>query len=76
MIIDLILDRRDGSPYNPISFYKDCKDYEDTFNFGFSISDEMENGIEQFVKLLICRYIMENGYDPEICDYINSVNWL
>lgn len=76
MIIDLILDRKDGLAYNPISFYNSCKRYEKSFGFHFSISRAMEGGVEQKVKHLLCEYIFSQGYNPEICDYVNSVNWM
>ena len=76
MIVDLILDRKDGLAYNPISFYNSCKNYESSFNFSFSISKAMEQGVEQKVKHILCEYIFSQDYNPAICDYINSVNWL
>nr|WP_314662073.1 hypothetical protein [uncultured Prevotella sp.] len=77
MIIDLILDRKDGVEYNAKRFYEDCKNYE-SYNLGTngSISDAMDYGEESDVKRELCFYIDDNGYNPEIKDYINSVNWL
>lgn len=40
------------------------------------ITRAMDEQPEQVVKFELCRYVIENGYNPEICDYINSVNWL
>lgn len=76
MIIDLILDRKDGLEYKPEQFYKRCLSYEQTFNFHFSVTDAMNERIEQKVKHCLCEYIFSQGYNPELCDYINSVNWL
>lgn len=76
MIIDLILDRKDGEPYNPKDFYTNVLAYEDTFNFEPAISKAMDYGEEEDVKRALCDYINRQNYNPSICDYINSVNWL
>ena len=77
MIIDLILDRKDGVEYDPHKFFGMICEYED--NFGWTdhkISNAMESGNEQDVKRELCSYVINNGYNPEICNYINSVSWL
>lgn len=54
MIIDLILDRADGTPYNAHDFYTAVSGYVEVF--------------QEIVQRL--------NYNPKICDYINSVEWL
>lgn len=77
MIIDLILDRKDGCPYSPKDFYKEVQEYGEIFgNVAWNITRAMDEGTEQDIKKELCRYITEQGYNPNICDYINSVNWL
>lgn len=78
MVIDLILDRRDGCKYNPRQFYLDVCQYAAGFDSPvmWEISKQMDEGTEQAVKHALCSYIFAEGYSPEICDYINSVNWL
>ena len=76
MIIDLILDRKDGEPYNPKDFYTNVLAYEDVFKFEPTISKAMDYGEEEDVKRALCDYINRQNYNPSICDYINSVNWL
>lgn len=71
MIIDKILDRRDGKKYNPKDFYFDLLMYEDK-----RISAAMDSGTEDNVKRELARYIIENGYRLSIINYINSVNWI
>jgi hypothetical protein len=71
MVVDCILDRKDGSPYNPREFYQDMLAYEAN-----DISRAMDEGTEEDVKKALCDYIKFNDYNPAICDYINSVNWL
>ena len=71
MVVDCILDRKDGSPYNPREFYQDMLAYE-----ADDISRAMDEGTEEDVKIALCDYIKFNDYNPAICDYINSVNWL
>lgn len=73
MVIDLILDRKDGFKYSPEGFYRDAMEYGE-------ISDEitraMDAGTEEDVKKALCDYVIANGYNQDICDYINSVTWL
>ena len=71
MIIDKILDRRDGKKYNPKDFYFDLLMYEDK-----RISAAMDYGTDDDVKRELARYIVENGYRLSIINYINSVNWI
>lgn len=71
MIIDLILDRRDGIKYNAREFYWNCMQYG---NIG--ITEAMDYGTELDVKAALCRYIKENEYNLDICKYINSNKWL
>lgn len=77
MIIDLILDRKDGAEYNAKRFYNNCMSYNTTFK---GIADEitraMDEGTEEDVKYELCKYIFNNNYNMEICKYINSVKWL
>lgn len=75
MIIDLILDRKDGYPYNVRDFYYDVSAYE-AEDGHFPISRALDSGTEEDVKRELCNYILENGYNKKICKYINSVNWL
>ena len=77
MIIDLILDRKDGFRYSPREFYDDVMEYGKIFGeMAFKIARAMDMGEEDDVKRKLCNYIIEQGYNLEICDYINSVNWL
>lgn len=77
MIIDLILDRQDGREYDPREFYREILDYSEVFpELADPIVLAIEKGPEQVVKFELCRYIIDGGLNPEICDYINSVAWL
>ena len=73
MIIDLILDRKDGEQYSPKHFYDDCMAYG---VIGHDIAEAMDNKEERDVKMALCYYIIEQDYNSEICQYIISVNWL
>ena len=77
MIIDLILDRKDGVEYDARSFYNDVLYYE-SYDMGSDggISRAMDEGEEKDVKRELCVYIDRNRYNPAIKDYINSVSWL
>ena len=84
MIVDLILDRKDDNtvwsdslghsiPYNAHTFYLNVMDYGE---IGFDIQRAFDGGTEQDIKRELCRYIDEQGYNPDIKEYINSVEWL
>ena len=75
MIIDLILDRKEDTEntYNPKHFYNMVMCYGDT---GKGITAAMDYGEETDVKSALCDYITRNEYNPDIKNYINSVNWL
>ena len=77
MIIDLILDRKDGQKYNAREFYCDVAEYGDIWpNLAHPITRALDGGTEEDVKRALCDYVIKCGYLPEICAYINSVSWL
>lgn len=77
MIIDEILERKEGMPYNSKDFYDYVSYWAETDNdVGTGIARALDGGTEEDVKRELCKYIKEQGYNPAICDYINSVNWL
>lgn len=74
MIIDLILDRRDGDTYNP----KDLYDYAVRANAD-EIASAMDGGSNEDIQQALCDYVVSSQYDVEggdIYNYILSVNWL
>lgn len=79
MIIDCILDRKFddengfSADYSPSKFYHDIIRYEWVH---VPITAAMDYGKETDVKKALCAYIDEQGYNPEIKDYINAVCWL
>ena len=73
MIVDLILDRKDGAKYNAHDFYVDVMGYGE---IGEDITRAMDFGTESDVRRELCEYITANEYNPAICDYINSREWL
>lgn len=79
MIIDLILDRKDGKKYNQKKFTFDCQYYDKIFGMDnelHSVGNAMTTENEAFVKKCLCNYIVEKGYNPELCNYVNSVRWI
>lgn len=76
MIIDLILDRKDGVEFDPVEFGFQVMDYASIFECAVPIVRALESKCEQSVKHALCGYILGGGYNPEICDYVNSVSWL
>ena len=75
MIIDLILDRRDGKSFDPCEFAFEVHDYARIFECAAPIISALESKCEQAVKHALCGYVLSGGYNPEICDYINGVCW-
>lgn len=77
MIIDLILDRKDGQPYNAREFYNDVMQYAETWpELANPITRAMDEGDENDVRRELCAYIDGQEYNPAIKEYINSVQWL
>lgn len=77
MIVDLILERKEEEEfkrkYVPKNFYLDCMEYGE---IGNDITRVMDGGTEADVKKELCNYIINNGYNEDICNYINSRNWI
>jgi len=73
MIIDLILNRKDGSDYQPRKFYNDVMGYGEV---GWGIAEALDNGTETEVKKALSHYIVDQDYNPRIIEYVNSVSWL
>lgn len=77
MIIDLILDRKDGDPYNPKTFYNDVMEYNKVFDNAFEyILKAMDSGTDYDVKKALCKYIIEQDYNIEILYFILSNKWI
>ena len=75
MIIDLILARADGTPYNAHDFYTAVSGYDEVFpEIVEPITRALDCGAETDVKQKLCDYARD--YTPAICDYIQSVQWL
>lgn len=74
MIIDLILNRKDGHKYDPHEFYIDVMNYANSASD--RITRAMDYGKENIVKAELIHYVLCNDYNPQICNYILSVDWL
>jgi hypothetical protein len=73
MIIDLVLNRKDGKAYNPKEFYNEVSQYGE---IGQEIAEAMDNGEEQDVKQALANYIIKQDYSKNIITYIIGQNWL
>lgn len=76
MIIDLILERKETGYYEPERFYRDVMNYESLFNMNRKISYAMDYLENDDVIKALCDYIDDNGYNPDIKNYIKAQNWL
>ena len=73
MIIDKILDRKDGEIYNAKKFYNDVAGYGE---IGFEINEALDSGSNHDVRKALSVYVIVNDYSPDICSYIYTKNWL
>ena len=77
MIIDLILERKDGAPYNPHTFYTNVMGYGEIWpELAHPIAEAMDSGTNEDVQRTLCGYIMSEGYNPAICGYIVNTDWI
>ena len=76
MLIDLILDRKEGLKYRPENFKRDVLYYVDVFPCYKPVAKAILGGKETDVKRELCRYIDREGYNPEIKSYVQDVRWL
>jgi len=71
MIIDKILDRKGGGEYNARHFYNDMVTYGND-----KIALALDCGDNKDVQKQLNLYIIENDYNSNIIEYINSVEWI
>lgn len=76
MIIDMILDRKDGFPYDARKAYDYVSHEEQTIKMGYGIARAMDSGTNADVQEALCKYVEEQGYNANLCKYILSVNWV
>lgn len=64
--------------YDPHKFYMEIFGYIGgcAGDAAENITREMDNGTEKSVKQALCKYILDHNYNPDICEYINSREWL
>lgn len=77
MLVDYILDRKDGIAYNAKELYDYCQEmgaiHGDLY---WNVARALDAGTNEDIQRELCRYIEKSGYNMSICDYIKSVNWL
>ena len=83
MIIDIILDRREGAiNYVPATHLKAIYDHATFFHMN-NLAAAVDGGTESDVKAALMDYVISGGCDPDIhhhnfldlCLFINSVRW-
>lgn len=77
MIIDLLLDRKDGAKYCPEAFYRDIRAYESELDIDY-ISKALDYGSDRDVHKALCKYLVDFDYiyDPALFEYVTSVPWI
>lgn len=77
MIIDNILDIKDGKKYNAKEFYYEVMQHYQVFpEIAEPIADALDGGENKDVRQALNNYIINNGYNTDICAFINSYEWL
>ena len=75
MIIDIILDRKEGAiDYAPETHLKAIYDYATDARMS-DIARALDSGNENDVKAALMRYITVCGYPSALLDYVASVRW-
>ena len=83
MIIDIILDRREGAiNYDAATHLKSIYDYA-TFSHMNNLAAAVDGGTEDDVKAALMDYVISGGCNPDIhhhnfldlCLFINRVRW-
>jgi hypothetical protein len=83
MIIDIILDRRDGAiNYVPETHLKFIYDYATFFHMN-NLASAIDGGTEDDVKAALMDYVISGGCNPDIhhhnfldlCLFIKAVRW-
>lgn len=73
MIIDEILDVRDGFKQTPDLKYM----YDEATLFRFNdLARALDCGSNKDIQKALCDYIIDCEYNPEICEFINTFDWL
>ena len=74
MIIDEILTiQSDPDSYVARNFYAEMNCWR---GYGWMIARAMDSGTNEDVQNELCRYVMECGYNPQVCRFILSFNWI
>jgi hypothetical protein len=74
MIIDLILDRKDGKEYKMKEFYNRVSEYGND-----DLASALDSGLNQDIEYELIKYTIDNGYDDidgNICNFIRKEKWL
>lgn len=75
MIIDVILDRKDGVEYDAREASKYMYDEAVIFEFDYLVR-ALDSGTNKDVQDALCKYIDKNDYNPDLKDYIRSQIWV
>lgn len=77
MLIDVILDRRDGCHYTPEELKYEAFESAFANDVYKDVQKAVKSGDEAKVKEELVKYTKNNEcYSPKLEEYINSVTWL
>ena len=74
MIIDEILNRKDGADYTAESMRYI---YDEATTFGYTeLARALDGGDNSDIVRELCAYIDDNGYRKTIKEYVRGQNWI
>lgn len=77
MLIDVILDRKDGCNYTPEELKYEAFESSFANDVYKDVQKAVKSGDEAKVKKELVKYTKNNDYySPKLEEYINSVTWL
>lgn len=78
MIIDEILNVREHPDcYNARDFYENVMSYRYLWSSVCDpITRAMDEGTNEDVQNQLCDYVFRGGYNPQICRFILSFDWI
>lgn len=86
MLIDAIFERYHGEyegnkrlgivhKFDRNQFLRYVKEEAEIFDFYKTVADALESKDENAAKLELCKYVVEEGYNSGLCDYILHREW-
>ena len=78
MIIDEIMDIKDGQKYDAYDFYTYVNDLylAERDETALELARALDGGTNADIQNILCNYVIKNGYKHSLCYFIQNFNWL